>query len=193
MGRDETILQAATNLFYEKGFDGVGVDDIGSKAGITGPAIYRHFKGKDEILATLFDRAVDALLVRVGGTFDDPQDELAHLIEAHAAFVLEHHKLASIWWREDRSLAQPYRRRHARREQQYLDMWTDCLARCYPERSRDELTAATFAATGMLNSVGNWSRKAQQVDDLPDFLMQLALGGLNVLAAPADRPVRAAS
>lgn len=182
MGRDETILLAATDLFYDRGFDAVGVDDIGAKAGITGPAIYRHFKGKDEILATLFDRAVDALLLRVGGTFDTPQDELAHIVEAHAAFVLEHRKLASIWAREDRSLAQPYSTRHHRREREYLQMWSDCLGRCYPDRSKPELVAATAAAVGLLNSVGDWSQSARKVSDLPGFLSKLVHGGLDTLA-----------
>lgn len=63
MERDERILEAAEMLFFERGFDGVGVDEIGQAAGVSGSAIYRHFQGKNEILATLFDRAIDALLL----------------------------------------------------------------------------------------------------------------------------------
>jgi AcrR family transcriptional regulator len=51
--RERQILDAAAALFYEKGFHGVGVDEIGQRVGISGPALYRHFKGKDQILAAL--------------------------------------------------------------------------------------------------------------------------------------------
>ena len=53
MGRGNQILEAAEELFYERGFDGVGVDAIAEKAGITGGGIYRHFSGKGEILASI--------------------------------------------------------------------------------------------------------------------------------------------
>ena len=49
----EKILFSALDLFAEKGYDGVGVDLIASRVGIKGPSLYRYFKGKEEILATL--------------------------------------------------------------------------------------------------------------------------------------------
>ena len=49
----ERILDSALNLFSEKGYDGVGVDLIGEKCGLKGPSIYKHFKGKEEILDVL--------------------------------------------------------------------------------------------------------------------------------------------
>src|SRR3712207_7203981 len=49
--RREQILQAAAQLFAERGSRAVGVDDVGAAVGVTGPAIYRHFAGKDAMLA----------------------------------------------------------------------------------------------------------------------------------------------
>lgn len=49
----EKILDSALTLFAEKGYDGVGVDLIAEKAGLKGPSIYKHFKGKEEILDIL--------------------------------------------------------------------------------------------------------------------------------------------
>ena len=53
MTRDDQILAAAEKLFFERSFDGVGVDEIGRVAGTSGSAIYRHFPSKDAILAAL--------------------------------------------------------------------------------------------------------------------------------------------
>ena len=189
MERDKKILEAAQRLFNERGFNAVGIDEVGESAGITGPAVYRHFSGKDEILATLFDQAVDALLVRVGDReFDDPAEELAFLAHAHARFVFEHQELASILIRDNRSLAEPYRRRHARRERPYIERWLNCLGACFPNRTKDEITSATFAAIHMLNSIGTWPPSARRTEGLADLLAEMALGAVFALGdgtAPA--------
>ena len=52
----DKILDAALTLFSEKGYDGVGVDLIGENAGIKGPSLYRHFKGKEDILNSLIEK-----------------------------------------------------------------------------------------------------------------------------------------
>ena len=52
----DKILDAALTLFSEKGYDGVGVDLIGERAGIKGPSLYRHFKGKEDILNSLIEK-----------------------------------------------------------------------------------------------------------------------------------------
>lgn len=54
--KKEIILDAALELFSEKGYDSVGVDEIGEAAGIKGPAIYHYFKGKEAILDELIIR-----------------------------------------------------------------------------------------------------------------------------------------
>ena len=54
--RREQILKEAARLFAERGFHGVGVDEIGAAVGISGPGLYRHFAGKDAMLAELLVR-----------------------------------------------------------------------------------------------------------------------------------------
>ncbi|WP_432650365.1 TetR/AcrR family transcriptional regulator [Huintestinicola sp.] len=52
----DRILDSALTLFAEKGYDGVGVDLIAENAGIKGPSLYKHFKGKEDILASLIEK-----------------------------------------------------------------------------------------------------------------------------------------
>ncbi|MBC8994507.1 helix-turn-helix transcriptional regulator, partial [Micromonospora chalcea] len=47
--RDE-ILEIAVGLFAARGYHGVSMDDIGAAAGVTGPALYHHFAGKEAML-----------------------------------------------------------------------------------------------------------------------------------------------
>lgn len=52
----DRILDSALTLFSEKGYDGVGVDLIAENAGIKGPSLYKHFKGKEDILNALIEK-----------------------------------------------------------------------------------------------------------------------------------------
>ena len=51
----DKILEAAKNLFAEKGFDNTGIKEIGEKVGIATSVIYYHFKNKEDILNSLID------------------------------------------------------------------------------------------------------------------------------------------
>ena len=93
VSRDEQILAAAERLFFERSFDGVGVDEIGKAAGTSGSAIYRHFPNKDAILAALFDKVLDTLLVRIGEPVDDPHADLERLLNAFTGLVASHERL----------------------------------------------------------------------------------------------------
>ena len=55
MSTKERIMYAALDLFSKKGYDGVGVDLIAENAGLKGPSLYRHFKGKEDIFNSMIE------------------------------------------------------------------------------------------------------------------------------------------
>ena len=57
MTTKERILEEALTLFAQYGYDGTGVDLIAKRVGIKGPSLYKHFKGKEDILNALIDNA----------------------------------------------------------------------------------------------------------------------------------------
>ena len=57
MTTKEKILDAALTLFAENGYDGTSVEQIASEVGIKAPSLYKHFKGKEDILNALIDSA----------------------------------------------------------------------------------------------------------------------------------------
>lgn len=64
--RREQILQIAVRLFAERGYHGVSMDDIGSAAGVTGPALYHHFAGKESMLVAALTPVSEGLLSEIG-------------------------------------------------------------------------------------------------------------------------------
>ncbi|WP_235497549.1 TetR/AcrR family transcriptional regulator, partial [Aeromicrobium sp. Leaf272] len=49
--RRREIARSAVELFADRGFHGVSVGDVGAASGISGPAIYKHFRSKESVLA----------------------------------------------------------------------------------------------------------------------------------------------
>lgn len=76
--RRNEILDAADELFGEKGFDGTSTNDILNKVNIARGTLYYHFKSKEDIMNALIDRYNVRLLSRAGKIADDksiPVDE----------------------------------------------------------------------------------------------------------------------
>jgi len=55
----QRIIDVASRLFREKGFDGVSVSELMTAAGLTHGGFYGHFKSKDDLVAQAADRAFD--------------------------------------------------------------------------------------------------------------------------------------
>lgn len=182
MDRDRKILEAAAAVFYEKGFHGVGVDELGKRAGLSGPALYRHFAGKDEILAALFNEAMDELVGATVHVHDDPMDDIERLIRHHVEFAVGHRHLVNVYQREDRSLVEPWRRHFDRRRRQYVTRWEAVVGLCYPEASKPNVAIATQACLGMIFSIAFWPAKVAQTPGLTDIVFHLASEGLSTLA-----------
>ena len=90
MGKASTrdkILDAALTLFSEKGYDGVGVDLIGENAGIKGPSLYRHFKGKEDILNSLIEKVGAYYELNFGS--ENHIDRIPEYVEELLTFSME--------------------------------------------------------------------------------------------------------
>lgn len=59
--RREVVAAAAATLFRQRGFNGVGIDDIGAAVGLTGPAVFHYFPNKQAVLT----ETADGLLLRL--------------------------------------------------------------------------------------------------------------------------------
>src|SRR5438876_12202344 len=90
--RREEILESAVGLFAARGYHGVSMDDIGAAAGVTGPALYHHFAGKEAMLAAALIPVSEQLLAggrsRIVEYADQPHAALTALVDFHVDFAL---------------------------------------------------------------------------------------------------------
>src|SRR5687768_14036538 len=139
--RREQILTVAAQLFARHGFHGVSIADLGAAVGVSGPAFYRHFPGKEALLAEMLVGISEHLLAggreRVAASAD-PHEVLAALVEFHSAFALREPELIVV---QDRDLANlpPAAQRKVRRLQRtYVEIWVDALRGRHPGLSAED-------------------------------------------------------
>lgn len=187
--RDE-ILAAATRLFAEKGYHATGMDDIGAAAGITGPAIYRHFKNKDDILETLMIERSTAVVARADEIVSEsltPEAALAGLVTLYVEAVLDNPAMGTVGVLERRTLRPEVRAVVERAERHYFEDWVHTLSRVRPDLSDAEARVMIQAITG-LGLMGGTYRSGLDRDVLAPLLTSMML---RALAAERPRPQRA--
>lgn len=151
--RRDRIIREATRLFDERGYHATGIDDIGAAAGITGPGVYRHFSGKDEILIAVFDRIWMMLRVGLDAAADQPpRDALATLIDQHVAFVVDRRAEMALLVRQLANLPADYQRRAAGNRDRYEAAWVEPLVHLRPDWTDGERHLTVRAVLWMLNS-----------------------------------------
>jgi AcrR family transcriptional regulator len=153
--RDE-ILQIAVGLFASRGYHGVSMDDIGSAAGVTGPALYHHFAGKEAMLVAALIPVSDGLLQggreRVARRPDDARAALTDLIEFHVEFALANPAVIALHLHELDRLPEEPRRQIRRLQRLYVEEWVGVLARLRPGLDAAEARVLAHAAFGLMNS-----------------------------------------
>jgi AcrR family transcriptional regulator len=188
----EAIMTAAADLFRERGFRETSLSDIGAAAGVSGPAIYRYFNSKGELLSVLIEEA--AILWR--GTVDQvlnedapPQVALERLIDAAVVLQLRNGNLRDVFVKEYRSLDADARRRVARIERVRMAEWVHLLCEVQPALSDQEARAAVTMVDGMLRSITVLTDMDQE--QLARVMKDMVLGGL--LSVGMSRPIAAAT
>jgi AcrR family transcriptional regulator len=153
--RRAEILAAAASLFAARGFHGVSIEDIGGAVGISGPALYRHFSGKDALLAEMLLDISSRLresAVAVATTASGPGETLDALLHVQITFALEQPALITVHDRELGNVPERERRRIRRLQRLYVEEWVTVLAELHPACPPARLRAATHAVFGLLNS-----------------------------------------
>ena len=174
VARRQWLLDEACALIFERGYDPVSIADIGAAAGVSGPAIYRHFASKAEILAVLCNQTIDRLIELVGPRRSDPAAELAALIKGQVLLTVRHWQLVRVFTDEERSLPDEMRRMVRRREREHAQRWVDALRLLAPATRLADLEMQAFATVGMILSAARWPEALRRDATLESALIAAA-------------------
>ncbi|GAB3484732.1 TetR/AcrR family transcriptional regulator [Amycolatopsis cihanbeyliensis] len=178
--RREQILAAAAELFARHGFHGVGIDDIGAAVGISGPALYRHFRSKDAMLGEMLSSISQFLLD--GGKARTEQagaakNTLVELVRFHVDFALRHPALITVQERNLANLTDPDRKQVRALQRRYVEVWVEAIQSAVHGLDEARARSAAHAVFGLINSTPH-SRHLPD-EELAGLLGRLALGALH--------------
>jgi AcrR family transcriptional regulator len=151
--RRAELLTIAADLFAARGFANVTVDDLGAAAGVSGPALYHHFSGKEALLGEMLIGISQYLLdggqavVASGGP-----DVLDRLVAFHATFAVDDRSLITVYFRDLVHATDDDQRRIRRLQAQYASLWIDELTAINTRLDKRTATATVHATFGLLNS-----------------------------------------
>jgi AcrR family transcriptional regulator len=150
--RDELLVIAA-DQFAIFGFHNVTVDDIGRAAGVTGPALYHHFDGKEALLGEMLIAISQHLLD--GGTRlanDRSANLLDDLILFHCRFAVDNRSLITVHFRDLIHARAADQRRVRHLQASYATIWSSTVVAANPGIDKRVARAAVHATFGLINS-----------------------------------------
>ena len=182
--RREEILALASGMFARSGFHGVSMDELGAALGVSGPALYRYFPGKEAILSAMLVDISERLLA--GGreralSARGARETLESLVEFHVDFALDQPDLIAVQSRDLDAVPDADRRLVRRLQAQYVDLWVDALQEVHdvtPDRAR----AGAHAVFGLINSTPHSARLTRP--EMAALLRSMALSALATTPRP---------
>lgn len=153
--RREQILGVAAQLFARHGYHGVSMADLGAAVGISGPALYRHFPGKDALLSEMLVDISERLLAggeALAATVEEPHALLERLVEFQVEFATREPELIVVQDRDLANLPTAARNKVRRLQRTYVEIWVEALRRARPDYTVIEARIAAHAAFGLCNS-----------------------------------------
>lgn len=194
--REHEILAAALDLFYERGYRGVSLRDLGTALGLNAATLYHYFESKDQILFRLQHDGLEILLRGAQGALQEtagctPARRLLALMRAHFSYHTEHYKTARLHVAEYRSL-EPSSRTIIREkmkeyERLFVQVVTEGVAAGEFVSPAPKIAAFTILGAGA--HVSHWYRPGGELpaDEVVEAVLRLVMDGLCV-RAPSGRP-----
>jgi AcrR family transcriptional regulator len=154
--RKAQLADSAAELFRKHGYHQVSVNDIAAAAGVTGPAVYRHFRGKQDILAHVLLSGMDVFGLVTEEALAEPgtpDEQLAALLRAVAALAVERREVTALWRWEGRHLDRADQAKIRHRGGELMAQWGIALRDGRPDLPTDEAELLCWAALSVFGSV----------------------------------------
>lgn len=189
----DELLDLVVGEFNARGYDAATMADLARATGLTKSAIYHHVSGKEELLRLAVARAVDALFA----VLDEPAagtgraaGRLEHVLRRSVAVLAEQLPYVTLLLRVRGNTDAERWALDRRRE---FDARLSALVQDAIDEGdvRGDLDPrlVTRLLFGTVNSISEWLRPggADDVQEIADTLVSLALGGLTPRGVPNSR------
>lgn len=183
----ELILKAATKVFAQNGFFNSQVADVARVAGVAAGTVYLYFRGKDDLLVSIFERSMREALDEgraAAGTITDPAERLRRIAHLHLGRLGRDKDLAVVFQVELRQSVKFMERFSETFLQDYFKLIRQAIADGQQEgvfRKDISATTATKVFFGALDEMAtNWvlSRRKYDLGADADAVVDLFINGV---------------
>jgi len=188
--RREQIIDAAIEVFADKGFYNAKVADVARAAGIADGTIYLYFKNKDDLLISLFETKMEHILERFASTLNSTlsaQEKLKHFVHLYFKMVEEDQNLAQVFQVELRQSSKFLKDYH---NQKFID-FLNVIGQIIKEGQRDgefhndiRINTTKLAIFGAMDEIARqWILTIEpksQLQDIAAELTKIFLSGLSL-------------
>jgi TetR/AcrR family transcriptional regulator, fatty acid metabolism regulator protein len=183
----EAILRAAIKVFAQKGYFSSKVADVASEAGIADGTVYLYFKSKEEILHSIFDRAMEEFIAegkREIENIGDIQDKLRKIATLHLEKLGADRDLAIVFQVELRGSTKFMEEFSAAGFAGYLDIIRETIAEGQQQglfrNDFNPIICAKIFYGALDEMVTNWILSKQNYALLPmaDEVLKVLFGGI---------------
>jgi len=185
----EAILRAAVKVFASKGFFNSKVADIAREAGIADGTVYLYFKSKDEILHSVFDRAMDEFIAEgkreIAGIIE-PDKRLQKIARLHLERLSADRDLAIVFQVELRGSTKFMEEFSASGFAEYLDIIRQTIADGQRQgvfrQDLKPIVCAKILYGALDEMVTNWilSKKSYPLAPMADEVLKVFFNGTKV-------------
>lgn len=154
--RRELLIGSAAHAFRRHGYGGVGIDEVGREAGVVGPALYRYFDTKADLLVAVVTRFDEWLALETARALRRPVPDgrvIHELVDGYVLLNAQETDVASVSVTERLYLPAAFGERHDRLAGDHVGEWSRWLSLTRPDLSDAEVSALVNAARTTIDGI----------------------------------------
>jgi AcrR family transcriptional regulator len=195
--RMEQTLEAAHELFAERGYAAVTMDEIAAAVGVTKPLLYNYFGNKERLYIACMERAGDSLINTIAesiGESANPGDALGAGVRAFFEFLDTDRAAWAVLFDETLPHGGEVFDRVAAYRGQIVDLVSATLLTQLPNQRREkvkvEIEALSTALLGAAEALARWWLRTEAISasEAAELLVSTVEPGLRDRSTPTSTP-----
>jgi TetR/AcrR family transcriptional regulator, cholesterol catabolism regulator len=179
------IVEAATQVFSERGYHAASMTEIADRVGMRKPSLYHHIRKKEDLLFAIHEQLIDELIEQTTAALDPsmtPPEQMAAVLRVSFDLIARHRDAVTVFLQERRAVSGARWNELVVKRDRYEQMVSGIIAEGIAAKAFADLPAA-IAARGVLGMV-NWGytwfdpKGEMTADQIADVFVAIALRGL---------------
>lgn len=181
--KTKRIVEAATSLFYERGYSSCTVEHVAEVLGVTKPFIYSYFKNKEAILAAICEVGISESLAVLEASLEashrDHRQKLAAVVRQVGRIVIDRQEYIVVYLREMKHLSDADAKRILRLRQSFDHQIGELIRKgvASGEFREDVDPFVAVWIGGLISWIPTWysGKGKRSAEEVIDYLVQAAL------------------